>query len=64
MALKVLHVTVYFELVSKYYGTVCVKVQTVLPTETMAPVSTWNYWPLDNAQRQNYKMQAFLYGIM
>ena len=40
MTLKVLYVTVYCELVSKYYGTVCVKVETVITTEILAPVST------------------------
>jgi len=40
MNLNVLYVTVYCELVSKYYGTVCVKVETVTRTEILAPVST------------------------
>jgi len=39
MTLKVLYVTVYCELVSKYYGTVCGKVETIIQTETLAPLS-------------------------
>jgi hypothetical protein len=38
MALEVLHVTAYFEFVSKYYSTVFGNVKTVIPTEILAPV--------------------------
>jgi hypothetical protein len=40
MAFKLIYVTVYCELVSKYYGTVCVKVETVITTEILVSVST------------------------
>ena len=40
MAFKVIYMTVYCELVSKYYGTVCVKVETVITTEILVSVST------------------------
>jgi len=40
MGLKVLYVNVFREYVCKHYGTVCLKVQTLIPTEALTPVST------------------------
>jgi hypothetical protein len=53
MALEVLYVTAYFELVSKYYSTLCGRVETIYQLKhsifLVLCISSRNYWTLDSA---------------